>query len=157
MADYALLGVTSLAERKRLFQLLQSLQSRAPPPAASPAQSPADLALLFSPPAAAADAFAAEKSRALQLMDQIDAQYGATSPPVPALRERPANRRSRSPAKPAKPAQSAPAVRRHKSLRTVRTTQRQAARAAANKRDSGGAASHGPSALRHRSHSHSLM
>ena len=32
MADYALLGVTGLAERKRLFQLLQGLATRSPAP-----------------------------------------------------------------------------------------------------------------------------
>jgi kinesin family protein 2/24 len=97
MADYALVGVTSVRDRKRLFQLIQSLHSNshfdaaasaALPPltsehAASPFArtigSPSELALLFSPAAArSVDAFDAEKDRALALMDEIDLKYGTS-------------------------------------------------------------------------------
>jgi kinesin family protein 2/24 len=97
MADYALVGVTSVRDRKRLFQLIQSLHSNShfdaaasaalPPltsehtasPFARTIGSPSELALLFSPAAArSVDAFDAEKDRALALMDEIDLKYGTS-------------------------------------------------------------------------------
>jgi hypothetical protein len=181
MADYALVGVTSVRDRKRLFQLIQSLNGVVPPkskaaaaapsPFAQTLGSPAELALLFSPNARrSVDAFDVEKDRALALMDEIDLKYNASAAarsPSPALavannairgsKQHAVTTKPRSSTSPVVPkaltptavAENVPAnkaqavaalqqadrgvLARSKSLKSVNTTKRAAARAAANK------------------------
>jgi hypothetical protein len=188
MADYALVGVTSVRDRKRLFQLIQSLNGVAPPKSKAPVAaspfaqtlgSPAELALLFSPNARrSVDAFDVEKDRALALMDEIDLKYTASAAarsPSPALssssssnnnsKANPAVRAASKPRSstspivpkaltptstvenvPANKSQTATVqqadrgvLARAKSLKSVNTTKRAAARALANKQAPGGA------------------
>jgi hypothetical protein len=189
MADYALVGVTSVRDRKRLFQLIQSLNGVAAPskskasnesPFARTLGSPAELALLFSPNARrSVDAFDAEKDRALALMDEIDLKYtssaaarspspvpvsnnsksvvaaatsvrttagkprSSTSPAVPAAKVSPVVSAASSENVPVNKAQMTVqqmdrgVLARAKSLKSVNTTKRAAARAAANKQAPG--------------------
>jgi hypothetical protein len=155
MADYALVGITSLAERKKLFGLLQSLNSARKKTGLvnspvlkentsngassdkSNAARPETQQLLYSPTGVeqqrlSIDRFDAEKDRALALMAEIDQQYITIKPASPVtvgqpLITSPSTATSRT-------GKSSVTVASTNATNGVRTNSRAAARASANKR-----------------------